>query len=791
MAEKMLTQKKYFEAAMIVVLLTAASFLLFNNLSGETMVHYDEPYYSYVDYQIVKNPQNIIFPEEDSPLAKLYFQKPPLKTWLKYPILKIFGFSIWSLRLLDVLFALGSIILTFLIGKNLFSARAGFIAGMALLTMRGFQEYWARSNLYDSGFIFFSLLFIYSFTVFWEKPVGPVFSGIALAGAFYFKHVQSFLLLGLAGLFFILAGNWKKIFSRKFILMCAMFFIPVAAWFIPFQITCPSFIKAFVKAEITYRVFKGHFAATKGDYLFYFRSLNLLSGWVLLLLPALALTLVDYFRNKRRKILFLILWAIVPFILLSLAESKLERYLYISYPAFALVIGYAFMRIVQSFKEKKGKAALQQIIPAVFFISLFIVTQYVFAFTITENPEQKVFHIYNNYHQMNHDTNMILSGLKPRDFKRAELIHLESVKNKRWSDQDPLSTIRTLRKNDSIVLTRTNYLNLLTAGELSKENLGFELSYLDYTESYYFLSTVPRVKIILFRADSKLAEHLHRRGVEFFKVRHPFSYLKDSSADDSEYIERTFKYILGFPPNPLVKERILQELAEGRKTRERLNRTLLCYAERGDLNYILFEYEIGIKRGMADLHVYTAIPGHRELFEDIYVIGLKDRNFKLPEQCELNTVFETWKFIKAGETEETAYLNLIKKHLSQKPLIVRRDLIIRALMKDNDFSTFRDYMFCNYYAPYVEKTRNYKWHKGIICRKGSEAHKILRAAGAKFYPFENIVELLPMETSDNREFILDAYMLLFNMIPTDERLSFWAGKLERGEISRAELLLSF
>ena len=90
------------------------------------------------------------------------FYVPPLYTWLLFFFFVLFGVGEFQARLLSSLFAVGSVIITYFLGKELFDERVGFL-GAAFLSVDPLFLLYGRNVQVDSTFTFFLLssLFFY------------------------------------------------------------------------------------------------------------------------------------------------------------------------------------------------------------------------------------------------------------------------------------------------------------------------------------------------------------------------------------------------------------------------------------------------------------------------------------------------------------------------------------------------------------------------------------------------------------------------------------------------------
>ena len=136
------------DTVLILLLLLTAGILLFNNLNARTITLYDEAINSRHDLHINTSDESVFFPE--GKLADRYYRKFPLKTWLKIPIFKAFGFSPFTFRLLYAVMGLITVLSVFLIGRFLFDRWVGFLG--AFTTFSAFS-YETLGYLEDSSWL--------------------------------------------------------------------------------------------------------------------------------------------------------------------------------------------------------------------------------------------------------------------------------------------------------------------------------------------------------------------------------------------------------------------------------------------------------------------------------------------------------------------------------------------------------------------------------------------------------------------------------------------------------------
>ncbi len=91
-----------------------------------------------------------------------YLEKPPLYFWLTALTFRVAGASEWAVRLWSALATLGTVLLTWRIGRRLYGPRAGLLAGLALATIVGNALYVRKAST-DQLFVFCLTLSLYAF----------------------------------------------------------------------------------------------------------------------------------------------------------------------------------------------------------------------------------------------------------------------------------------------------------------------------------------------------------------------------------------------------------------------------------------------------------------------------------------------------------------------------------------------------------------------------------------------------------------------------------------------------
>jgi len=148
---------KFTKKDILALILFAFSLPLFlYNLGGFSLIDFDEAWYAEIARNILINHQPFLLSFNQAP----YLDHPPAGFIIIALSFLVFGVSEFSARFPSAILGFASVILTYLIGKNLFNSAVGIGGGVMLLSSVWFILR-ARSGNLDAVFIFFYLLTFY------------------------------------------------------------------------------------------------------------------------------------------------------------------------------------------------------------------------------------------------------------------------------------------------------------------------------------------------------------------------------------------------------------------------------------------------------------------------------------------------------------------------------------------------------------------------------------------------------------------------------------------------------
>ncbi len=305
------------------------------------------------------------------------FNKPPMTYWLILMSVIPFGLYEFTVRLSIALLGLGTIFLTFLIGKFLFNQKVGFYSAVAV----SLSVLFIANSRYASPEIpltFFFTLTMYFFIKGYKTNQWKYYlwAYVSLGFAVLTKWFPYYLIIGGIILLFIFLDSRLnlKIFWKKFKSLKIHIGLPIAL-VIGMWWTVYMYLK--YKDQFLAKAFKETFHRATGtgcmnhvDFLYYLK----VALWGFLpysLVFFIGLFLIkEIYKNNRTASLFLFSWIIVPYIIFSISYGKISTYILQIFPALAIFSGLALVNFKKNNIFKKILFNGSLIIPSFLYMFL-------------------------------------------------------------------------------------------------------------------------------------------------------------------------------------------------------------------------------------------------------------------------------------------------------------------------------------------------------------------------------------------------------------------------------------
>ncbi|MEE9200842.1 MAG: glycosyltransferase family 39 protein [Candidatus Brocadiales bacterium] len=270
--------------------------------------------------------------------GEIYVHKPPLYFWTAALLSEAGGtVTETTARLPSVLSAVGTVLVTYFLGRSLFGPRAGLLAALMLACSPKFHSYAHAVRLDVMHTFFFTLslaLFYYGYTN--KQRLHLVLAGLAL-GLMALNKGPLTLYFPMAVIFFYLVycRDLRFLVSKDCLLGVVALLATVLAWAVPAYMEGGSnYINLFYENNCALYAEKDREWDVPLEYL----GDVFVGGapWSLLL----PLVLYSYFWKERRsrEMTFLLIWVLVIFVSFSLTFQRRSPYILPLFPALIIVV---------------------------------------------------------------------------------------------------------------------------------------------------------------------------------------------------------------------------------------------------------------------------------------------------------------------------------------------------------------------------------------------------------------------------------------------------------------------
>jgi 4-amino-4-deoxy-L-arabinose transferase-like glycosyltransferase len=142
----------------VALLAAIAAVMFFVNLGGAPLWDEDEAIFSQTAREMLER-SDLVVPYFN---GEVFVHKPPLMYWLRAGAYELFGTTEFAARFFSAVFGVGSVLVTYRLGRLVFSPAVGFWSGLILASNLNFNII-ARAATPDSFLVFFSTLAVLIF----------------------------------------------------------------------------------------------------------------------------------------------------------------------------------------------------------------------------------------------------------------------------------------------------------------------------------------------------------------------------------------------------------------------------------------------------------------------------------------------------------------------------------------------------------------------------------------------------------------------------------------------------
>jgi len=360
------TRTSQFRWALIFILLVGLILRTF--VGADSHLHeWDERYHALVSKHLSEHPLKptlienpvLAYDQKNWVGNHIWLAKPPLPLWFIALSTTIFGDNVYAVRLPSLIFGLLSIYLTFLIGNYLFDERIGILAAYihaingVIIELGGGR---ISSDHVETAFIFFvELAVVFTIYFFQKKPkyTITIFVGIATGLAFLCKWYPAALVLPIWFFGFI---SWKNYSFLGLVKHGLLLIVSAAIIGFPWVYYALSYYPAEAKFVLG-QIVGAYISAAENHaapFYYYWKEMLFLFGELIYLAIGLSIYQIIKKRAQSQNILVLV-WALLPVIIFSFAETKRHTYLLIAAPAFFILTSQLWFILRDFVKSAKMK----------------------------------------------------------------------------------------------------------------------------------------------------------------------------------------------------------------------------------------------------------------------------------------------------------------------------------------------------------------------------------------------------------------------------------------------------
>ncbi len=347
--EKLFSKIETEKRVQIAFLLVVCFLLYFFNLGRSDLWAPDEPRYTQIAKEIVDRGDWILMHINGA----VYGDKPPLFFWFVALSSYLWrGFNSFSARFPSALFGTLTVLLTFFLGKKLYSSRTGFLSGLVLATSLHFAFLSTRANI-DATLTFFTTASLLCFLLWHQdgkteeiryhhRVRSLLIYGfyVSMAFATLAKGPIGFILPLLVSLIYLFVQkDYKGIKRMKLASGIPLLLVIVLAWYLPAVFSGG---KTYVEQNLfrhTTEAYRTGWTHSRPFYYYLYSFPTAFLPWVFFLPSAIVYGWSRSMVEKRKEFLFLLVWFIVIFTFFSLSRSKRTLYLLPLFPAASLMVG--------------------------------------------------------------------------------------------------------------------------------------------------------------------------------------------------------------------------------------------------------------------------------------------------------------------------------------------------------------------------------------------------------------------------------------------------------------------
>ena len=334
-----ITQHRKTQVTILILLFCMGFLLFFYKVGDRDLWAPDEDEYAQMSREMIRY-GNWIFPTVN---GQPWAIKPVLYNWLIAAVALPGGdVDEFDARIFSALAALGTFLMTFYLGRRMFSAQAGILGATALGTSILFLKFsrWSQTYMLSTFFAMLALYFFYrGYQSENRRTVSYLLMYAATGLGVLTMGPVNLVMPGLViFLYLIVMKDWRHLRHLRLGWGILIFVAITAPWDVAVSMQEGYAFDLLVKTNVS-----RYFHTWTHQQPFYYYLMNLpwaFAPWSLFLPGAFHLAFSRRSQEDRSALRFLLIWAIALFVFFSLSQAKRDEYILGLYPAPALLVGY-------------------------------------------------------------------------------------------------------------------------------------------------------------------------------------------------------------------------------------------------------------------------------------------------------------------------------------------------------------------------------------------------------------------------------------------------------------------
>ncbi|MBI5447351.1 MAG: glycosyltransferase family 39 protein [Gammaproteobacteria bacterium] len=360
----------------IFILFCLIGFFFFFALGNRPLASPDEARYSEIPREMLVS-GDFITPHLN---GINYFEKPPLLYWAQTLSFKIGGFNEWAARTPTALFALLGCLITYCLGRYIYTRQTGLMAAGILASS---LLYFSMAHVLTIDMMLSCILTASLSCLLFALNLPPSQKKqLVFCYGFYLFTGLAVLTKGLVGVllpgailfsWLLLLNRWKQLKNLSLFTGILLFTVIIIPWHYLVQIQHPEFFNFYIIEQ----QFLRFFTLSAGRYQpAWFFLVIILAGffpWTVFLVQALSSSLKKVLKNKKKysNELFLLLWAGIVFLFFSASKSKLIPYILPVFPPLSLLIAH----YLSSHQKSRGASLLLSLLSFILLVAIYIASK--------------------------------------------------------------------------------------------------------------------------------------------------------------------------------------------------------------------------------------------------------------------------------------------------------------------------------------------------------------------------------------------------------------------------------